>query len=97
MKTKKPHEETLTVMQFDKERRCLVEGGQRMVAVLRNYEAEDWERLLTAAPDMGRALKELFGEAEHLSTCPALRDSKRACRPDCAQARVALRKAGVLP
>lgn len=53
-------------------------------------------RIISAAPDMARALKELFGEAEHLSTCHALRDHRRPCRPDCAQARGALRKAGGL-
>jgi hypothetical protein len=55
----KPHEVELSVVQFDKERRCLVEGdgrGQRMVAVLRNYESDEWEAFLCGSRAMALAL-----------------------------------------
>jgi hypothetical protein len=52
-------------------------------------------RLFAGAPGMARALKNLFGEAGHLTICHALRDPKRPCHPDCRQAREALIVAGV--
>lgn len=64
----KPWEHDLSVMQFDRERRCLVEttGGARMVAIIRNFDAEDWEPFLVAAPAMARALMGVVARGESL-------------------------------
>lgn len=52
-------------------------------------------RLTQAAPDLVRALLELLGESSHLSTCHALLDASRPCKPECRQVQEALTKAGV--
>lgn len=53
--------------------------------------------MFQAAPKMVRALRNLFGEARHLTHCPALRDPRRNCNPDCEEARDALVAVGALP
>ncbi len=90
----KPHEMSLTVTQFDKERRCLVSNDQRMVAVLRNYESAEWEALLSAGPDMARALHSVFGSLT-VNDGDALQ--VRVSRAQWDAIRAALTKAGVLP
>ena len=69
-------------------------GGQNIIGSMGRSERA---ALASAAPNMARALLEVFGEAKHISTCHALRDVRRRCHPDCAAARSALQKAGVLP
>lgn len=102
---KKPHETTLSVMQFDRERRCIAEDGTRMVAVLRNYDSEGWEDFLTASTDMARALLALLPEDDghprnHTRECLKWRTEGgyiTECLPGCIEAMDALRKAKVLP
>lgn len=87
-------------MQFDKERRCLVEGGQRIVAIMRNYDSAEWERFLTAAPEIARALLSLLSRPDGCPMCDegVLRKSSAAHWPECPYlaAHGALQKAGVL-
>jgi hypothetical protein len=93
---KRPHETTLSVVAFDKERICLVEDGRRMVAVLRNFDAEEWEAFLKAAPDMARALLAFLPDHGHTAECGYSGYPDHACSTECANARAALSKAGVL-
>lgn len=98
----KPHESTLSVMRFDKERRCLVEGhgqDQLMVAVLRNYDSADWEALLSAAPDLVRALRGVC-RLDRVPACwcqPGRDIGVYGHAEECAAAMNALKKAGVIP
>lgn len=56
----KPHEDELSVVPFSdavESPQCLVSASdQRLVACFRGGATKDWEMLLSAAPDMARAL-----------------------------------------
>ena len=61
---KKPHEDDLIPATQGKALALVSASDIRMVCVFRKQEAEEWERLLRAAPDMARAI------IRHLSAWP---------------------------
>ena len=100
-----PHEKMLTSAAFDKDRRCLIEDGTRMVAILRTEDADHWERFFLGAGGVVQALlalgtKDRMHGIWHATGCYALDNkewgSKRTgCSASCKLAVTALTNAGV--
>lgn len=62
----KPHEANLDVVPYDSERRCIIEDGGRMVAIMRTVDAEEWERFILGGPRMARAVLEALERIEYI-------------------------------
>lgn len=92
----KPWESNLFVAPCNHNDYCLSEDGDRMVAIFRRQEAEEWKAFLVAAPNMARALRDALSVLHRAEDVLEM-GQVRGLRDACETVEAALRKAGMIP
>lgn len=94
----KPHEqEWRTETSPGYGRVYIVADDDRMTCETRAEDGDEIARLISAAPDMARALLAFVSDSGHTPDCGYSGYPDHKCSDECAGARAALRKAGVIP